>query len=300
MPGITLHYVLAKRVLDRWRSGWDAAPFDLDDASALNAFYQGSVGPDFGYLPGGHRPLSELAHTRHTGELTTRLIQSARTARERAFAWGWLSHVLGDREIHPWIGRGVGELTERDPEVFVSGAADPRSHLRVEMGVDGWYANRHPDARAVRVRPVFDEASIGFLRRAYARTYGTAPTQSQFLDSHLAAGRRAAQAVATLRLLHAILDQTPALALAWIRALVGAAQRGSATTGIWAAYLSPVKPRAWLLRGIEGAVDAHADLFMEIYRRGGVDIGDFDLDTGEALDAADPVRASERPEEVAA
>ena len=67
MPGVAVHFVLADRVLSRWRGdGVEGAsslpPFDVSDPASLNAFYHGAVGPDLGYFPGGHRLLSDLAH----------------------------------------------------------------------------------------------------------------------------------------------------------------------------------------------------------------------------------------------
>src|SRR5688500_15063891 len=138
MPGITLHFLLANRVLDRWRSAGpgsaggkspdERAPFDPHCPRDCNAFLHGALGPDFGYMPGGHRLLSELAHRVRTGELAGRLIRSARTSLERAFAWGWLTHVLADRQIHPLIGRGVGELVHGCRRTFVAGSDDLDSH----------------------------------------------------------------------------------------------------------------------------------------------------------------------------
>jgi hypothetical protein len=53
MPSVTLHLVMADRVLERWQERpWDA-PFDPYDPVCINAFQQGSFGPDLGYFPGG-------------------------------------------------------------------------------------------------------------------------------------------------------------------------------------------------------------------------------------------------------
>jgi hypothetical protein len=171
MPGITLHFVLASRVLQRWSAAPGTAPFDLDDPVARNAFYHGAVGPDIGYLPGGHRILSELAHQVSTGKLTGRLIQSARTPSERAFAWGWLTHVLADREIHPLIGRGVGELVHGCRDTFVPGArsGQPLARgARCGLRICG-AARRRDDAatppRLRRTRPCFRPFGGRFVRR---------------------------------------------------------------------------------------------------------------------------------------
>ena len=284
MPGLTLHFALANRVLDRWRRGGESAPFDLYASADLNAFLHGAVGPDFGYMPGGHRILSELAHGVRTGELTSHLIRGARTSIERAFAWGWLTHVLGDRLIHPWIGRGVGELTVGCSETFVAGATDPWSHLRVEMGVDCCYAARDAAARAVRLRPAFDALSISFLSHAYANAYGFVPRHASLLGSHRHMGRRVSQSLGSIGFLSALMDRGTgprgSPALRWV---LSTALRAKLLSGTSVAYLSPVRPSPWLMEAIDAAMPAHTALFMAMYGQGGTDIGDYDLDTGAPL-----------------
>src|SRR5262245_18199805 len=108
MPGVTLHLHLADRSLRHWRAE-NSAPFPLDDPAALEAFRHGAFGPDLGYFPGGPTALSDLAHAHRTGDLCRALVQGARTALERAFAWGWVGHVLADLSVHPLIGCAVGE-----------------------------------------------------------------------------------------------------------------------------------------------------------------------------------------------
>ncbi|MEQ1855857.1 MAG: zinc dependent phospholipase C family protein [Longimicrobiales bacterium] len=289
MPGLTLHFMLAHRVLGRWQSTPEAAPFDPFEPADVNAFLHGSVGPDFGYLPGGCRVLSDLAHRVRTGQLTERLIGSARTPVERAFAWGWLTHVLADRLVHPWIGRGVGELTLGSRDTFVAGAADLQSHLRVEIGVDCWYAAREVGARSVRLRPAFDEMSINFLSHAYAATYGFVPTRKSLLSSHVGVARRVGQALSSIHVVAALADRVSGPrklpGLGWA---LSAARKAGLLSATSVAYLSPVSPSAWLLDAIETVVPQHTELFMAVYRNGGTDIGDFDLDTGQQLTRTPP------------
>jgi hypothetical protein len=284
MPGVALHFVLAQRALERWERSGVEPPFDPGEPRSVNAFYHGAIGPDLGYLPGGHRPLSELAHSVRTGALTRSLISSARTPAERAFAWGWLTHVIADREIHPWIGRGVGQLLTGCQETFIVGASEPLSHLRVELGVDCWYAARHREIRAIRLTPVFDDQSIAFLEQAYRRTYGLAVPRDLLLQSHRRVGRRAGQALASMRILGALMDDAvwPAR-MPGVRWLLRTAYHSDALRGISLAFLNPVAPSPWLLDGIEMAAAAHTDLFMEAYRSGGREVTDCDLDTGAPL-----------------
>jgi hypothetical protein len=284
MPGITLHFLLAKRVLYRWRSAGtesaDRAPFDVDSPRDCNAFLHGALGPDFGYMPGGHRLLSELAHRVRTGELTTRLIRSARTSVERAFAWGWLTHVLADRQIHPVIGLGVGELVHGCRRTFVAGSEDLDSHVRVETGVDCTYALRHQEARSIRLAPAFDDMSVNFLAHAYAATYGFTPAKSALLRSHRYVCVRARQALSSIRIVAGLMQRGSPFPVRWA---LRTARRAKLISPVSVAYMSPVTPNEWLLEAIDDAIPAHTDSFMRIYRDGGADIGDHDLDTGERL-----------------
>jgi len=295
MPGVTLHFVLADGVVDQWRRTKDPPPFDIDDPDHLNAFHHGAIGPDLGYFPGGDRFLSELSHTVRTGVLARTLVRTARTPRERAFAWGWLTHWLADRAIHPLVGRGVGEVLHGAPDVFVDGASDPLTHLRVELGLDCWYAARHRRARSIRLRPVFDETSIVYLQRAYALTYGVTIGVDAFLDSHRATGRRAAQSLSTLWIIGGLMrDRGWPLTLPGVRWALKRAYRSSALRGIALAYLNPVDPADWLLDEVAGRVAEHRERFLTLYRVGVDDLPDSNLDTGRLLDVEPTHPVTER------
>lgn len=281
MPGVALHFVVAERTLESMRNWGGARPFDPDDPAALNAFYHGAVGPDLGYFPGGWRVLSDLSHCVRTGALSRALIRGARTEHERAFALGWLTHVLADRAIHPWIGRGVGEHMTGDRERFVDGSSRPLEHLRVEMGVDAWFAARHPTVRARRLQPAFDEVGIGFLVAAYARTYGVAIPVERFLTSHRATAARASQGLATIGVVGALMDdggRSPLLP--GVRWVLRRAYEADPLRGVSLAYLNPVKPSDWLLDAISSAVDGHTSSFADVVATGAATLGDHNLDTG--------------------
>lgn len=283
MPGVTLHFVLADRVLSAWRThGW-APPFDLDDPVALNAFYHGAVGPDLGYFPGGERFLSDLAHCVRTGELTRALLAAARTVRERAFAWGWLTHYLADEAIHPIIGRGVGELLTGCRDRFVDGASNLFAHLRVEIGLDAWHAEQAPAVRGRRLKDAFGPAEIGFLVNAYAKTYGVAMAPEPFLRSHRAATRRVGHALGTMRLLAALMNSTSERLPSMLRRALRAAYDRDSLRSLGLAYLNPVRPSQWLLEEVDIAMRQHTVRFMEHFFAGAGDLDDVNLDTGRPL-----------------
>jgi len=287
MPGVALHFHLADHVLHRWRTRTDAPPFDPDDPAALNAFYHGAVGPDLGYFPGGHRILSDLAHCVRTGALARVLVRSARTVRERAFAWGWLTHFLADRAVHPIIGRGVGELLTGSRDCFVDGSSNPLAHLRVEMGVDAAVAERAPELRRRRLADVFDAGSVAFLVRAYATVYGVAVPPEDFLRSHRSTSRRAGQALGSLGVMAALMRGTGLPVLPVIRGALQAAYRRSSLRSMGLAYLNPVAPSGWLMEELEEQMGGYADAFMEQYATKAAGLSDVNLDTGRPLEVED-------------
>ena len=283
MPGVTLHFVLADTALHRLRTQGGRLLLDPEDPAALNAFYHGAVGPDLGYFPGGHRVLSDLAHLVRTGSLVRALIRSAETVREKAFAWGWLTHVLGDQAVHPVIGRGVGELLTGDPTAFVDGSSNPLAHLRVEMGLDAWYAQRVPQVRVRRLCDAFDDDSVGFLVRAYAAVYRVALDPRHFVRSHRAATRRVGQALGSMGMVGALMGGNGAPVLPMIRGALQAAYRNQAFRSLGLAYLNPVAPSEWLLEEVGGEVGRHADAFMRHFANGAEGLLDYNLDTGRPL-----------------
>jgi hypothetical protein len=283
MPGVTLHFLLADQVLSAWRRHTMAPPFDLDDPAALNAFYHGAVGPDLGYFPGGNRLLSDLAHCVRTGALTRRLISTARTVRERAFSWGWLTHYLADEAIHPIIGRGVGELLTGCRDCFVDGSSDMLTHLRVEMGLDAWHAERAPGVRERRLKDVFGPGNIHFLVRAYADTYEVAMNPDDFLHAHSNTTRRVGQALGTMRILAALMD-TAARRVPWaLRSALRAAYGRDALRSLGLAYLNPVHPSEWLVEKVGAAMREHVATFLKHYESGAATLRDVNLDTGRPL-----------------
>lgn len=283
MPSVTVHLRLAEQVLDSWRSQGRTDPFDPFDTSDANAFRQGAFGPDLGYIPGGHRPLSDLAHCLRTGDLSRALVARARTSRERAFAWGWVTHVLADTMVHPLVGCAVGELVHGSPALFDDGDAQPVAHVRVESGLDAVYAERFPALRKLRLRPAFDAASIGFLVGAFLETYRATPPAPLFLSSHVSAARGAARGL--------LIAAATALTLQTGRAPIrtgGDGRRGPlgrvratlARSCVGMAYLLPVPPPLWLLDAVRDVEEDFVELFEEELEMGGEGLANVNLDTG--------------------
>lgn len=292
MPNVTLHMVLADRVLDRWSEDGGEAPFDPGDPRLRNAFYQGSWGPDLGYFPGGHDFLSDLAHYVRSGELARILVRSARTDEERAFAWGWATHVLGDQAVHPLVGRAVHERLHGHRDGFVEAVRAKPTHVRLEVGLDARYSYRHPELRRFRPEPVFDGSSVGWLAAAYRETYGLEIDRDLFLTSHHAATRMGRRALITIGGLGTALhDGMPRAAVAggrWVLEQALRATLDALGTEIWMLiFLNPVPAEGWLVEAADGVVEGFADRFREVYRGGLDDLPDYNLDSGE-VEGAEP------------
>lgn len=189
MPGLHLHGMLAQRTLDYWdREGSnDLAHFRPHCSEGRNAFFAGAFGPHLGCFPGGHRLISDLAHCVRSGGLVQRLLVTAATPVERCFAAGWLTHVLGDLLIHPAVARRVGELVNGDRTRPLDGGSHPAEHVRVETGLDVWWAATQCAAPPSKV--IFDRSTVAFLHDAFRSVYGIELSTDCFLASQRAAMR---------------------------------------------------------------------------------------------------------------
>ena len=285
MPSVTLHMHLAGQVLEAWQAAPSSAPFPPRHPRFVNAFRQGAFGPDLGYLPGGPRVLSDLAHCVRSGDLTRTLVVSARTPLERAFAWGWVTHVLADRMIHPWVGRAVGEvLTGR--RTFVDGNQAQATHVRVETGLDAHYARLHPELSGLRMDPVFDARSILYMTRAYRDTYGLGVAPGVLLSAHRATVRMSAQGLALTGLMARMWVPRPASwasgALRWgIEGLREIMEGRFGIRPLALAYLSPIPPARWFVAGVEGIARRFSRQVLAQQHAGIGTLGNFNLDTGE-------------------
>jgi hypothetical protein len=169
MPQPVLHVVLANRTIAHWRRTRSNPPFRVDDAAAVNAFRHGSLGPDMGLFPWSEKLISQLAHTNRTGVVARELVNAASTEIQRAFGWGWVSHVIADAAIHPL----VNDAAERfDADSAVADAELLVRHVTVEVGLDAFYARRTPDLLKVPLRSAFGPRDLDYLRGSLLRTYG--------------------------------------------------------------------------------------------------------------------------------
>lgn len=268
MPGSVVHTLLGARILDRWRHSPSVSPLPADDASLAAVFLAGSIGPDMGLYPGGRRLFSDLAHYVRTAQLARALIREARSDVERAFAWGWLTHVVADVAIHPIINIGAGELRGRGPLTY---ADDPQAHLMIEVGVERLFHGRWQKAGIGRL-PRLPDALIDFVVRACDAVYGPAITPADVRRSFAAWHRWQGFAMA-------LAGPAPGIHEAGRRAV-------KFCTGLFArrsllhALTHPRAASERVTNLAEQAVDAFPDRFLDLQRGGLESLPDYNLDTG--------------------
>lgn len=278
MPSVTLHLRLAELILDHWKTSGGPAPFDPRHPHEAAAFRLGAMGPDIGYFPGGFRPISDLAHAVSPGELARALIHHSSSPRERAFSWGWVTHVLADVLVHPMVGCAVGELTHGSPGFFVAGDDDPVNHVRVEAGLDGLYARRHPELRTCEFSVPLGERSLGLVLAAYRDTYGVAPPPERLAEALTLAPRRMSQGLALASVAARAMPPGGGTgrrrtAFRRLRGFVG-------QQSVSLAFMLPEPPPLWLINAVRDMEENFVEIFLEELEGGGASIPDANLDTG--------------------
>ncbi len=299
MPGHALHIELARTLLvdsDRW-----SAPAWRHDSAARNALYHGAIGPDMGYFPGAEPLLTDLAHYVATAALTRTLFERTSNDVERAFALGWLTHVIADGEIHRIVNRSAGALRNGSAEQPSTAADSMPTHMRVEFGLDGVRLARNPDVRAVRLVPTFDRESIGFLAGAYDRTYSVDFDPASVLRSHRAVARYQPILSAFTGMIGARHLTQPLRGSALVLALAYGPARS--VSGVVApdskvfAATHTVAPDPSTETAVNDVVAAFPSKVQHMTDGGLTDLPEINLDTGEVEDRATPYLLAVRARE---
>lgn len=272
MPGIILHQLLAHRVLRQWRTGAADAPFDPDDAVAERAFFQGAIGPDIGYYPGAARALSDLVHASRSADMARAMLRRARSPAQRAYAWGWVTHLLADVAVHPLIERQAVRVLTREASGR-TGRDRLIAHLRVEAGLDAYVLSRHTSPPQLRFATTFSRHQLRFVSGAYRETYGRWVSVRDLRDAHAAVARFGPAVVSLTRL--AAVAQTLARAMA----------RSTDRRARLHAY-APVAPTGSLIRDVRRATESFAATFHLHHASGLRHLGNHNLTSG-APDEAD-------------
>jgi hypothetical protein len=305
MPNVAVHFLFARRALRHWLERPASAPFPAGDPAAVDAFLYGSVAPDAGYWPGGDRLFSELAHLWRAGDLARALGEAAGGPVQRAYAWGWASHVLADLLVHPLINEANGELVHGTRDRPVSSTDDVLNHMRLEYGLDVAVFARHPDLERMRVRRALHASAVSVLDEALRATWGWGPPRDRLVAYHATAAWAVRLSAVANRVHGARWTHRPLSAA--IRALAGAAApprrwlpgawNGSAAA---AAVLSPLPSPSWLVAEVESAADRFPETIGE-HRDGDVpSVPNHDLITGAPEQDFVPPRTADALRELAA
>lgn len=285
MPNAEIHFLLASKVLDHWRAHPAEAPFGPDDPAAVDAFLLGSVAPDLGYFPRGEYLFSELVHLVRSSDLVRGLVEVAATDAQRAYAWGWATHVLGDAAIHPLINQACSEVVSGTRELPAVLPRDDRTHMRVEYGLDAAFFRRYPHLEQLRLRRDLDPAGAAHLTVAFGRTYGWQLDAGTLLRSHRVVSRAVRAGVTFNRVATSRFRRRPLHALA--RLGLSAFGRPSrllpesyGLAPLLCALLDPVPPPAWLVEEVERVVRSFLDRFGEHYTSGLRGLQNYDLTSG--------------------
>jgi Zinc dependent phospholipase C len=283
MPGPAIHLLAALDVLRALETG--PGPFPVDDSACRNAFLCGSLGPDMGYCPGGDRFLSDLAHYVRSGELARNLVRSAQTPCQRAFAWGWVSHILVDVRGHPLINHGSAEHLLGDRNLSVSYEEDPATHVLVESGLDAIWSVTDPRASALVLRTAWDAGSVSALVRGFEGAYAAPFHASLMLTSHRASLRGTPwfmllNRIHGARWLRRKLPLRDRLfqwfALAPAQFFSGYSGQGS----LLRAITHSVRPASWLVDAAGELLRQHPAEFLAHFKTGLEELPDYNLDIG--------------------
>lgn len=286
MPGCGVHLRLASQILNYWDAKPACAPFPIGDKCARNAFLAGSNAPDMGYYPTCDPLLTDFSHYIRSADLARNLVRLADTPVETGFAWGWVTHILGDALIHPLVNQAVGEWKRGSRDQRMNYHDDPVAHVQVEVGMgafllidQGWQFTKLPG-------DVFDESSIVYLQRAYRETYGVSFALKDLFKAH-----------------HSVTSFTPRLLdidhivgssftrrhlrltrhlLAWfvyfpVKVYSTFLQRKTFLYGI----THTVRPAEWFAQAVTEEIGGFADRFQQLVDDGLKSLPHFNLDLGE-------------------
>lgn len=162
MPAFATHLYIAQEIVRTVRQHGTK-----DEARSL-ALQRGALSHDLGYFGDSDPFLSDLAHYVSPSALASSLVGTSGDT--CAFGIGWLSHVVADCSIHPFVNERVGELFGRESMNYEE---DPKEHLRVELGLDAaFFASLPPEKRPVFPSGFHEASDASLLQDGYRSAYG--------------------------------------------------------------------------------------------------------------------------------
>jgi hypothetical protein len=121
----------------------------------------GSVGNDMFYFLPGSENLSILSHMYKDADLPREMLKISTTDKQKAYSYGWLSHVASDK---------IGHNNYIDP---IAGN-DQIKHSEVEIGVDG---------NLIDTTPISFSIPFKIVQTAYKNNYGITISFEQIYDA---------------------------------------------------------------------------------------------------------------------
>lgn len=124
----------------------------------------GGIAPDIFFSTQNSEIYSTLAHATRSADLGREMLKLATAShsnKEKAFAYGWLSHDASDMIGHKYF-------------VNPKAGTDMMLHYQVEIGVD---------ANLLNGMSISFSIPYGLVQNAYTNTYGTAPSYSDIYNS---------------------------------------------------------------------------------------------------------------------
>lgn len=276
MPQPIFHLYLAERPAIQYAVG------ELNP-EARNAFLHGALAPDAGFFPGGDARLSLLVHHSRTADMCRALLRLAERLEQRAFAFGWLTHVLADALMHPvinsWCRAELGAQVE---------PADlTRLHIQLELGIDVLHVAAVHRQGVPRFRSMLTDASVGFLQQAYQQTYGLKPSPAALIFAHRNVERLSRQ----LLELEVVLAGASRDSMAGmphkllLRALRTVAAVSNGPRSLVTAFLAPVFPNLDLALVLKQRLDVFDRWFVDCVADDLQMLPNLDLDTGQPIAA---------------
>lgn len=288
MAGALTHLRIARTLLDDASSSWDAARRQPE------CFLLGANAPDFGSFPGGHSILSDCAHYVRPADLARTLLRFSDSDVQRAFALGWLTHVIADALLHPVVNREAGRRLGAGREVAF--AEDPLMHIRVEFGFDA-YTDEPEILPFPRVGPAHLATIADLLSRAYQTNYGATFEPRMQIASCSALNRYGPWMISLARM-HRRADRSRYSPESWI---LGGLRRTLAVTRAdprITAHADPLRPGTPYAQEMESGIAATLEECRQHAAKGWVALENRNLDTGQPADSTDTypltVRAREQ------
>ena len=284
MPCSGVHLLTAGRALTAASRGGPPLPFPVDDPECRASFLHGALGPDMGFVPGADRFVSEVSHYVRSVDLARTLVQRARSGREAAFAWGWVTHVLTDLVLHPEVGRACGERLRGDRGIRLNAAENLPAHVGMEVGLDLSILASEPGIPGPPRSDAFDGRSIGYLSESLEEVYEIRWFPGELLATHrrsVVMNTRWPRALRVLDWGRGIggVGRHPVQGLVG-RAAAGVGSALARPTGAARGFFHPIPPPEWLLREVRRLADDFPERLAQLTGGGLATLPNHNLETG--------------------